>query len=334
MTLLSASNGMATWPPIEIWQQDSSRRSRPSCRLKAQAMPDREASEPEVQIAKGANIRNPAILRFLIKALVVLIVFTLPFVSSPVRVQDDAPVSTLTLYDQLGDVVSWSPTDDSVSRLSPSIGIMDPLYDSLERPVESADSLHWASGDAFGLPTFDYRGWASIEETGASRNVSIPVWVELPLAAFSSWIEFKLSHASSNDSLDSGSDNPKEKIHRTVPTVKVETHLARVTVYWPEEGDYNTRRRMSSTGVSLRDGHCAVDPKKIPYGSLVKIPGMGEFVAVDTGPAVVSRRAARATGRTSEQGKALVVDVYCSSRSKARVLEARAKEFAVISWYR
>ena len=133
-----------------------------------------------------------------------------------------------------------------------------------------------------------------------------------------------------NDPLGSGSDNPKKA---TVPTVGVETRLARVTAYWPEDGDYYTRRRMSSTGLSLRDGHCAVDPRVIPYGSTVKIPGVGEFVAVDTGSAVVSRRAARVVGRTSDERNALVVDVYCSSRSKARALVASAPRFAVISWY-
>ena len=91
-----------------------------------------------------------------------------------------------------------------------------------------------------------------------------------------------------------------------------------------------TKRRLSSSGVPLRDGHCAVDPKVIPYGSVVNIAGIGEYVAVDTGPAVVSRRAARLAGRTSQERNALVVDVYCSSRSKARVFEANAPDFAVI----
>ena len=63
------------------------------------------------------------------------------------------------------------------------------------------------------------------------------------------------------------------------------SRLARVTVYWPEEGDFYTRNRKSSTGVRLRDGHCAVDPKVIPYGSVVNVPGIGRLIAVDTGGA-------------------------------------------------
>lgn len=113
-----------------------------------------------------------------------------------------------------------------------------------------------------------------------------------------------------------------------------ESRLARLTTYWPEEGDYYTKRGLSSTGVRLRDGHCAVDPKVIPYGSVVAIPGIGEFVAVDTGPAVVSRRAARQFGRNPDERGALVIDVYCSSRSRANAFEASTPEFAVITWSR
>jgi len=126
-------------------------------------------------------------------------------------------------------------------------------------------------------------------------------------------------------------DTPEES--KGVTAIKP-THLARLTAYWPEEGDSSTVRRMSSSGIRLRDGHCAVDPKVIPYGSVVKIPGIGEYVAVDTGPAVVSRRAARLAGRTSREQNALVVDVYCSNRTKARVFEATAPEFTDITWYR
>lgn len=110
--------------------------------------------------------------------------------------------------------------------------------------------------------------------------------------------------------------------------------LARVTVYWPEEGDFYTRNRKSSTGTRLRDGHCSVDPKVIPYGSVVNVPGVGRLTAVDTGGAVISRRAARLTGRTREQRSAIVVDVFCSTRAKAQALIRRVKHFAVITWQR
>src|SRR6266545_802713 len=77
--------------------------------------------------------------------------------------------------------------------------------------------------------------------------------------------------------------------------------LARVTVYWAHGGhgaDRYTRQHRSATGQRLRVGHCAVDPKRIPYGSRVVLPDT-ECVAVDSGPAVVSRAAARSCGRTA-----------------------------------
>src|SRR4026208_981669 len=42
--------------------------------------------------------------------------------------------------------------------------------------------------------------------------------------------------------------------------------LARVTVYWPGEG---SAANAASNGARLNEGHCAVDPKKIRYGSKV-----------------------------------------------------------------
>ena len=66
-----------------------------------------------------------------------------------------------------------------------------------------------------------------------------------------------------------------------------ESVLARVTSYWAGEGS-----TFASTGRRLRAGHCAVDPKRIPYGSKVVFPDRA-CTAVGTGPAVISRKAAR-----------------------------------------
>jgi hypothetical protein len=97
-------------------------------------------------------------------------------------------------------------------------------------------------------------------------------------------------------------------------------------------GDYYTSRLMSSTGVSLHDGHCAVDPSIIPYGSVVEVAGVGEFLAVDTGSAVVSRKAARQDARTSEERKALVIDLFFKSRKAGEAFAARTPMYAFISW--
>ena len=72
-----------------------------------------------------------------------------------------------------------------------------------------------------------------------------------------------------------------------------ESVLARVTSYWAAEGS-----KFASTGGRLRPGHCAVDPKRIPYGSKVVFPDAA-CTAVDTGTAVISRKAARLCGNCS-----------------------------------
>jgi 3D (Asp-Asp-Asp) domain-containing protein len=108
--------------------------------------------------------------------------------------------------------------------------------------------------------------------------------------------------------------------------------LARLTAYWSGEGDYYTRRHLSSTGVRLHEGHCAVDPSVIPYGSVVQIAGLGNYLAVDTGTAVVSRRAARVAGHTSGERNALVIDLYFDERSSGEEFAAHGPKYASISW--
>ena len=90
-----------------------------------------------------------------------------------------------------------------------------------------------------------------------------------------------------------------------------ESILARVTSYWAGEGP-----KFASTGRRLHSGHCAVDPKRIPYGSKVVFPDRA-CTAVDTGPAIVSRKAARLCGRTASQLKAIVVDRFFETKRQA-----------------
>src|SRR5437763_7233657 len=88
--------------------------------------------------------------------------------------------------------------------------------------------------------------------------------------------------------------------------------LARITVYWPGEGQL----RACSNGARLRAGHCAVDPKRIPSGSQVLFPD-ATCVAVDSGPALVSRKAARVTGPTALQRTATVFARFLQSKEAA-----------------
>src|SRR5262245_63022628 len=96
------------------------------------------------------------------------------------------------------------------------------------------------------------------------------------------------------------------------PFASDRTALARVTVYWPGEG---SGKSAAWNGAQLREDHCAVDPKKIPYGSKVTF-GDGECMAVDTGPDVVKRKAARSCGRTTAERNAIVVERFSDSRQR------------------
>lgn len=104
-----------------------------------------------------------------------------------------------------------------------------------------------------------------------------------------------------------------------------ESLLARITVYWPGEGQL----RACSNGARLRDGHCAVDPKRIPFGSRVLFSD-ATCTAVDSGPAVVSRKAARVTGRTASQRAALVIDRFFESRDAALAWERSHPHFMTV----
>jgi 3D (Asp-Asp-Asp) domain-containing protein len=101
--------------------------------------------------------------------------------------------------------------------------------------------------------------------------------------------------------------------------------LARITVYWRAEG----QMRACSNGARLHAGHCAVDPKRIPFGSQVLFPDAA-CIAVDSGPAVVNRKAARATGRTASQRNAVVIDRFFESREAALAWESSHPHFMTV----
>jgi len=110
------------------------------------------------------------------------------------------------------------------------------------------------------------------------------------------------------------------------PFASDRTALARVTVYWPGEG---SGRSAAWNGARLHEDHCAVDPKKIPYGSKV-VFGDGECTAVDTGPDVVERKAARWLGHTAAERNAIVVDRFFDSRQTALAWESTHPHFMMV----
>lgn len=108
--------------------------------------------------------------------------------------------------------------------------------------------------------------------------------------------------------------------------------LARITVYWASGGggsDRWTRQHQSAIGARLRAGHCAVDPRRIPYGSKVTLPD-GPLLAVDTGSAVVSRKAARRSGRTALERNAIVIDRFFETKRQALNWASRNPSFMLV----
>jgi len=93
-----------------------------------------------------------------------------------------------------------------------------------------------------------------------------------------------------------------------------ESMLVHVSCYWRNE---KSGHRAAWNGAHLRAGDCAVDPRKIPYGSTIIFPDV-EGVAVDTGPSVVSRKSARCNGRCAAEKNALVIDRFFETRDERR----------------
>jgi 3D (Asp-Asp-Asp) domain-containing protein len=108
-------------------------------------------------------------------------------------------------------------------------------------------------------------------------------------------------------------------IEKEPPKKKIKV---RVTGYWPGE-DHYTSRMQSSEGVRLRPGrHCATDHKVIPAWSKVKIVGYSqEWVVVDTGTAVVQRKASGAS-------KLPVLDLFFKSEKDYE--KARLPKYATV----
>ena len=73
----------------------------------------------------------------------------------------------------------------------------------------------------------------------------------------------------------------------------------------------------TSTGAIARRGLVAVNPKEIPYGTKLYIPGYGFCVAADTGGAM-------------RQGRAMI-DLYMNSESECRQFGRRTKQVYVLS---
>jgi 3D (Asp-Asp-Asp) domain-containing protein len=164
----------------------------------------------------------------------------------------------------------------------------------------------------------------TLTKTASSENHAVSK-VSQPIA--------KAKASSTTTSSAKTSTASTAKIESSPSRPRASERLARVTAYWAAEGDYYTERCISATGVRLHDGHCAVDPRIIPYGSVVEIAGVGKFLAVDTGSAVISRTAAREGGHTSAERNAIVVDLFFENRREGERFAACDSKYISISWW-
>ena len=105
--------------------------------------------------------------------------------------------------------------------------------------------------------------------------------------------------------------------------------LARVTVYWAARGDAGSNRSQS-TGRRLQTGDCSVDTRHIAYGSSVIFPDGTTSAAVDTGPAVRNRKAARISGRTVYERNAIVIDRFFETKREALSWASRSPLFMTV----
>jgi 3D (Asp-Asp-Asp) domain-containing protein len=109
-------------------------------------------------------------------------------------------------------------------------------------------------------------------------------------------------------------------IYVEVPKPPKKTIKARITAYWLGEDDYGYK---SASGKRLVSGRsCAVDPRIIPYGTILVVEGK-HYVAHDTGTAVVQRKA-------SGRSRLPVIDLFYKTEAQANRELARVGHTAVV----
>jgi 3D (Asp-Asp-Asp) domain-containing protein len=110
----------------------------------------------------------------------------------------------------------------------------------------------------------------------------------------------------------------KNKKHKAYTHNKSKSELkARITVYWQYGAgtDRWSRKGTSATGVKLKKGMVAVNPRIIPYFSKIDIPAlnMKNLIATDTGSAVIKNTAARRSGQSVDT----TIDIFFPTKAEA-----------------
>src|SRR6476660_6770940 len=95
-------------------------------------------------------------------------------------------------------------------------------------------------------------------------------------------------------------------------------------------GTLNTAPSVSSQYFVSQTGYLlSMSAGRIPYGSKVVFPD-AVCTAVDTGTAIISRKAARLCGRTASQLKAIVVDRFFETKREANGWSNAHSEFMML----
>jgi 3D (Asp-Asp-Asp) domain-containing protein len=109
-------------------------------------------------------------------------------------------------------------------------------------------------------------------------------------------------------------------IYIEAPKPPKKTIKARITAYWLGEDDYGYK---SASGKRLISGRsCAVDPRIIPYGTILVVEGK-PYVAHDTGTAVVQRKA-------SGRSRLPVIDLFYKTEAQANRELSRVGHTAIV----
>ncbi len=66
---------------------------------------------------------------------------------------------------------------------------------------------------------------------------------------------------------------------------------------------------------------------------MVEIAGVGKFLAVDTGSAVIQRKAAREGGHNAAERNAIVIDLFFEDREAGERFASSDAKWASINWW-